>query len=80
MSRSSHWILVLLALSCSGLAATAFILYEINAGLHFSFVNTLIVSALVGVMLPVLCVVLFRRLGWMNRVLPAYLLYMLVCV
>ncbi len=79
MSKTSHWILVMLALSLSALVATVFLLFEINAGLHHSFVGTLLVSGLVAVVLPGLVVILFRRLGWLQRPLLGYLAYMLVC-
>ena len=79
MSKTSHWILALLALSMSAIAASVYLLFEIDAGLHHSFVGTLVVSVLAGVVLPALVVFLMRRLGWIQRPFPGYLVFMLVC-
>ncbi len=57
-----------------------FLLFEIETGLPYGFATTLVISGLVAVVLPLLFVVLGKRLGLLKRVVPAYLIYYFICV
>lgn len=76
MTRTGHAICIFLGIAFAALVASGFIVIRAEAE-GVGFVPTLIVSFLLAIVVPVVAVIAFRKVGLITGALPTYLVFFL---